>query len=238
MSTCQGETNFSIRNGPFSGGHTDGRHRLQGCPRRSSVAGRRVATCPEATADDHEQPGAPLRGRWQLQMINENIEPFGAAAVLEGAPQREGFATAAMNSNRATHRHGWCSCARVFQAARADVVLAGACASVACLYAHCERQSMCMSMRVCREGPDGLSGRMGSAWADRRRSAAAHMSSSNLYHCCRSLYHSVCITVVDRRNVDLSSPVDHVNVWGCSIYYTCQIQCLTSCIQGTPAADM
>ena len=87
-------------------------------------------------------------------MINENIEPFGAAAVLEGAPRREGFTTAAMDSNRATHRHGWCSCARVFQAARADVVLAGACASVACLYAHCERQSMCMSMRVCREGPD------------------------------------------------------------------------------------
>ena len=110
--------------------------------------------------------------------MNENIEPFGAAAVLEGAPRREGFATAAMNSSRATHRHGWCSCARVFQAARADVVLAGVCASVACLYAHYERQSMCMSMRVCRDGRDGLSGRMGSAWAGRRRTAAAHMSSA------------------------------------------------------------
>ena len=76
----------------------------------------------------------------------------------------------------------------------------------ACLvahYAHCERHCICMSTRVCWDGPDGLSGRMGSAWADRRRSAAAHMSSSNLYHFCRNLYHFVCITFVDRRNVDL-----------------------------------
>ena len=69
-----------------------------------------------------------------------------------------------------------------------------------------------------------------------RPAAQRNMSSSNLYHFCRSLYHFVCITFVDRRNVDLSSPVDHVNAWGCSICYTCQIQCLTSCIQGTPAA--
>jgi hypothetical protein len=62
---------------------------------------------------------------------------------------------------------------------------------------------------ACRRGCDGMvqmdyrdvCGQcIGSAWADRRRSAAAHMSSSNLYHFCRSVYHFVCITFVDRRN--------------------------------------
>ena len=169
-------------------------------------------TTTDATADDPEHPRAPHRHRWQLCMPHENIEPSGAAAVSEGAPWREGLAAAALNSRRAMRWHGVCSGARLAQTARADVVVAGAGACLVALYAHCERQCMCISMRVCRDGPDGLSGRMGSAWAGRRRTAAAHMSSTELCHICRTFVSLLCVTCADRRNVDMPSAVDHADV--------------------------